>query len=261
MSRIDSNGTFGRIFGNNTQLAMRTLERLATGSAINRGADDPAGLIASENFAARLSANQAEITTIQRNEAFMNIRDGALGAQLDNISDLDSMVVQASNGAGLTDAEMGGIVTQVNGALNGIDRVLPATGIDIMSDVTTQMQVGTDEGTGDPIYEEVSLRDLSRVIKEDPEAAQRLVDGARDAVLQERAQVGADQRAAEAERRVLEEEQINVARAYSSIRDADYARESSNLVRNQILGEATIAAELASRTSAVSVLRLLDIRA
>lgn len=261
MSRIDSNGTFGRIFGNNTQLAMRTLERLATGSAINRGADDPAGLIASENFAARLSANQAEITTIQRNEAFMNIRDGALGAQLDNISDLDSMVVQASNGAGLTDAEMGGIVTQVNGALNGIDRVLPATGIDIMSDVTTQMQVGTDEGTGDPIYEEVSLRDLSRVIEEDPEAAQRLVDGARDAVLQERAQVGADQRAAEAERRVLEEEQINVARAYSSIRDADYARESSNLVRNQILGEATIAAELASRTSAVSVLRLLDIRA
>jgi len=261
MSRIDSNGTFGRIFGNNTQLAMRTLERLATGSAINRGADDPAGLIASENFAARLSANQAEITTIQRNEAFMNIRDGALGAQLDNISDLDSMVVQASNGAGLTDAEMGGIVTQVNGALNGIDRVLPATGIDIMSDVTTQMQVGTDEGTGDPIYEEVSLRDLSRVIQEDPEAAQRLVDGARNAVLQERAQVGADQRAAEAERRVLEEEQINVARAYSSIRDADYARESSNLVRNQILGEATIAAELASRTSAVSVLRLLDIRA
>lgn len=261
MSRIDSNGTFGRIFGNNTQLAMRTLERLATGSAINRGADDPAGLIASENFAARLSANQAEITTIQRNEAFMNIRDGALGAQLDNISDLDSMVVQASNGAGLTDSEMGGIVSQVNGALNGIDRVLPATGIDIMSDVTTQMQVGTDEGTGDPIYEEVSLRDLSRVIEEDPEAAQRLVDGARDAVLQERAQVGADQRAAEAERRVLEEEQINVARAYSSIRDADYARESSNLVRNQILGEATIAAELASRTSAVSVLRLLDIRA
>lgn len=261
MSRIDSNGTFGRIFGNNTQLAMRTLERLATGSAINRGADDPAGLIASENFAARLSANQAEITTIQRNEAFMNIRDGALGAQLDNISDLDSMVVQASNGAGLTDAEMGGIVTQVNGALSGIDRVLPGTGIDIMSDVTTQMQVGTDEGTGDPIYEEVSLRDLSRVIEEDPEAAQRLVDGARDAVLQERAQVGADQRAAEAERRVLEEEQINVARAYSSIRDADYARESSNLVRNQILGEATIAAELASRTSAVSVLRLLDIRA
>jgi len=261
MSRISTNGTFQRMIGINAQSAVRTLERLATGSAINRGADDPAGLIASENFAARLSANQAQITSIERNEAFLNIRDGALGAQLDNIGDLDGLVVQAANEGGLGSAELGAITTQVDGVLSGIERVLPATGIDIMRDVTTQMQVGTDETTGDPIYEDVSLSDLSRVMEQDPEAAQRLIDGARDAVLQERAQVGADQRAAEAERRVLEEEQINVAQAYSSIRDADYARESSNLVRDQILGKASIAAELASRTSSATVLRLLDIRA
>lgn len=261
MSRIGTNGTFQRIIGQNNQQAMRTLERMATGYAINRGADDPAGLIASENFAAQLSANQAEITSIQRNEAFLNIRDGALGAQLDNISDLDGLVVQAANEGGLAGDELNAISTQVSGVLSGIERVLPATGIDVMRDVTTQMQVGTDEVSGDPIYEEVSLSDLSRAMEQDPAAAQRLVDGARDAVLQERAQVGADQRAAEAERRVLEEEQINVARAYSSVKDADYARESSNLVRNQILGEASIAAELASRTSAAAVLRLLDVRA
>lgn len=259
MSRIGFNGTGIRSIAFNQQQALRTLERLATGSQINRGADDPAGLIASESFAARLSANQAQITSIQRNEAFLNIRDGALGAQLENLGDLDGLVVQAANEGGLTGSELGAITTQVNGTLNGIGRVLPATGIDIMNDVTTQMEVGTDEVTGDPIYEEVSLSDLSRVIEQDPEAAQRLVDGAREAVLAERARVGADQRAAEAERRVLEEEQINVAQAYSTIRDADYARESSALVRNQILSEASIAAELASRTSSAAVLRLLDL--
>jgi flagellin len=263
MSRIGNigTGTLLNSIASNQRQAMRTLERMATGQAINRGSDGPAELIASENFAARLSQNQAEIKAIQRNESFMNIRDGALGAQLDNISDLDGLVVQAANEGGLTSSEMGAITTQTSGILNGIERVLPATGIDIMRDVTTEMQVGVDEGTGDPIYETVSLSDLSRVIEQDPEAAQRLVDGARDAVLQERAQVGADQRAAEAERRVLEEEQINVARSYSSIRDADYARESSNLVRNQILGQASIAAELAARTSSAAVLQLLDIRA
>jgi flagellin len=261
MSRIPTNSAFQRIIGTNNQSAMRTLERMATGFAINRGADDPAGLIASENFAAQLSANQARITTIERNEAFMNIRDGALGAQLDNIGDLDGLAVQAANTGGSSASEIGAITTQVDGVLNGIERVLPATGIDIMRDVTTQMQVGTDETTGDPIYEDVSLSDLSRVMEQDPEAAQRLIDGARDAVLEERAQVGADQRAAAAERRVLEEEQINIARANSSIRDADYARESSNLVRDQILGQASIAAELASRSSSAAVLRLLDIRA
>ena len=261
MSSIGFNGTPSllRPIASNQQQAFRTLERLATGSAINRGADDPAGLIASEQLAARLSANQAEITSIQRNESFMNIRDGALGAQLDNLGDLDGLVVQAANDGGLTDSEMDAISTSVSGVLNGIERVLPASGIDIMRDVTTEMQVGVDEGTGDPIYETVSLSDLSRVVQDDPEAAQRLVDGAREAVLEERAQVGADQRAAEAERRVLEEEQINVARAYSTIRDADYARESSALVRNQILGQASIAAELASRVSSQSVLSLLDL--
>ena len=263
MSRIGSQFTnaFTQPITSNRQAEFRALERLATGSAINRGADDPAGLIASENFIARLSANRSEIRAIERNEAFINIRDGALGAQLDNIGDLDGLAVQAANAGGQTDAEIGAIVTQTSGILNGIERVLPATGIDIMRDVTTQMQVGSDEATGDPIYEEVSLSDLSRVIEQDPEAAQRLIDGARDAVLQERAQVGADQRAAEAERRLLEEEQINLARANSSIRDADYARESSNLVRSQILGEASIAAELASRASSAMVLQLLDIRA
>jgi flagellin len=131
--------------------------------------------------------------------------------------------------------------------------------VDIMSDVTTEMQVGTDETTGDPIYETVSLRDMERVMEQDIEAAQRLVDGARDAVLQERAQIGADQRAAESERRVLEEEQINVAQANSSIRDADYARESSSLVRSEILTKTSIATELIARTSAKSVLQLLDV--
>ncbi len=263
MSRINTIGAGPQLrsIATNQQQTSRTFERLSTGKAINRGSDGPAALIASESFIARLSANRAEIKAVERNEAVMNIRDGALGAQLDNISDLDGLVIGAANTAGLTGSEIGAISTQVSGVLNGIERVLPSTGIDIMRDVTTQMQVGTDEGTGDPIYEEVSLSDLSRVIEQDPEAAQRLVDGARDAVLQERAQVGADQRAAEAERRVLEEEQINVAQANSTIRDADYARESSNLVRNQILGQASIMAELASRSSAQAVLQLLDIRA
>lgn len=263
MSRINTIGTGPqwRSIANNQQQISATFERLATGRAINRGSDGPAELIASESFASRLSQNQAEIKAIVRNESTLNIRDGALGAQLDNIGDLDGLVIEAANTAGLSGSAIGAISTQVSGVLSGIERVLPATGIDVMRDVTTQMQVGTDEGTGDPIYEEVSLSDLSRVMEQDPEAAQRLVDGARDAVLMERAQVGADQRAAQAERRVLEEEQINIARANSSIRDADYARESSNLVRDQILGKASIAAELASRSSAQAVLQLLDIRA
>src|SRR5690606_11356551 len=145
---------------------------------------------------------QASITTIDRNVAVLNMQAGALGATSDKLSDLDGLVVQASNSGGLTGSELGAIRTHVSGVLSGIDRISSATGVDIMHDVTTHMVVGHDESTGDAIYETVSLSDLSRVVETDPEAAQRLVDGARDAVLQERAQVGADQRAQESEQPV-----------------------------------------------------------
>ena len=112
MSRIPPSGPSPYTFANATNLAMQALERLATGNAINRGADGPAALIASENFAARLSSNQAEINSIARNEAFLNVRSGALGAQLDNLSDLDALSVQAANTAGNTTDELGAIVTQ-----------------------------------------------------------------------------------------------------------------------------------------------------
>jgi len=237
------------------------LEQMATGSAINRGADDPAGLIASENLRADLSAGNAAIKAAERNEALLNIRDGALGAQMDNIADLDGLVIQAASPGGSTGSEMDATSTQVDGILSGIERVLPATGIDIMRDVTTEMQVGTDEGTGDPIYETVSLSDLSRVIDSDPAAAQRLVDGAREAIVEERAAVGAAQRGAESERRALEEQQINTAAANSSIRDTDYAAASAARARSGILEQASIATILAARQSQTNVLQLLDIAA
>lgn len=245
----------------NQQQSAIGFERLATGLAINRASDNPSGLIASNQMATRLGSIQAEITSIDRNITTFNTLDGALSATLDGISDLGPLVIQAANTGGLSSSEMGAIQTQIGGVMSGISQLAASTDIDIMHDVTTDMVVGTDEVTGDPITETVSLSDLSRVIDIDPEAAQRLVDGARDAVVTRQAEVGIEARAAESERRVLEEEQINVARAYSSIRDADYAQESSNLIRSQILEQATIYTLLAERQSAQTVLSLLDISA
>jgi len=242
----------------NQRSAMNTLEKLATGNAINRVSDNPAGLIASENFASRLNVIQAKITSFERTESVLNVQDGRLNATQDNISDLGSLVIQGSNAGGLTGSEMGAIQTQIGGILTGITRTASAAGIDIMNDVTTEMVVGTDETTGDPITETVSLADLSRVLETDPAAAQRLVDGARDAVVSAQAEVGIEARAAESERRVLEEEQINVARANSQTRDTDYAKESSNLIRSQILSQAGVYTILAERQNAESVLSLIS---
>jgi flagellin len=56
----------------------------------------------------------------------------------------------------------------------------------------------------------------------------------------------------------MEEEQINVARAQSSIRDADYAKEASESIRASILGKASIRVLLIGAQQSKSVLSLLD---
>lgn len=259
MSSINSSTSLLLINNLNTnqRSSMGTLERMATGSSINRASDNPAGLIASENFASRLNVIQTQISMGERNGAVLNIQDGHLGATLDNISDLDGLVIQGASPGGMSSSEMGAIQTQIGGVLTGITRTASAAGVDVMSSVTTEMVIGTDETTGDPITETVSLSDLSRVLETDPAAAQRLVDGARDVIVTAQAEVGIEARATESERRVLEEEQINLARAYSKTRDADYAKESSNLIRSQILGQASIYTILAERQSASNVLSLL----
>ena len=263
MSSINFGSSFFAIsqFNANNQSAFASLERLSTGYSINRASDNPSGILAVGNFVNRLNEISVEITAIERTESNLNIQDGTLNAALGNISDLDGLVVQASNQGGSSSSELGAIQTQINGSLSGLDHLASSTDIDIMNDVTTEMVVGTDETTGEDITQTVSLADLATVVETDPEAAQRLVDGARDAVVQRQAELGTEANAQAAERRVLEEEQINIARTASITRDTDYARESSNLIRSQILSQASVFAVLASQQNAKNVMSLLDISA
>ena len=71
MSRINTNVqslVAQRVLGLNNRSLGTSLERLATGLKINRGADDPAGLIASQNLRAEKSAIGQAIANSERAE-------------------------------------------------------------------------------------------------------------------------------------------------------------------------------------------------
>jgi flagellin len=62
MSRINTNVQSliaQRVLGQNNKNLNTALERLSTGLRINRGKDDPAGLIASENLKAEITSLNA----------------------------------------------------------------------------------------------------------------------------------------------------------------------------------------------------------
>lgn len=73
----------------------------------------------------------------------------------------------------------------------------------------------------------------------------------------ERAEIGLEQRALARERRAAETEAINTAAARSSIRDADFARETGELAGNSVRQKAAIYAIKASREAQASIIDLL----
>ena len=81
MSRINTNissiQSIHRLIANQQDLATR-LERLSTGLRINRGKDDPAGLIASESLRSELVGINQAIENSSRAINVLSVADAAL---------------------------------------------------------------------------------------------------------------------------------------------------------------------------------------
>lgn len=233
-------------------------ERLSTGLRINRGADDPAGLIASEHLDGQLASIAAESKSLQRSNMNLATEDSVLAASSRGVRDLRSLVVQGANSGALTGAELEAISNGASGIIQGLTYLAQQSGSETLSGISVERNIGTDPGTGDPIFETITMSDLPALIESDPETAQELVDAASSAVTTRQAEIGAEQRSNESMQRAMEEEQVNVARAQSSIRDADYAKEASESVRASILGKTSMKAILIGQQQAKSVLDLLS---
>ncbi|MEX0884969.1 MAG: flagellin, partial [Phycisphaeraceae bacterium] len=65
-----------RVLGQQNQALNQSLERLSTGLRINRGADDPAGLIASENLRSEKVSIDAAIGNAERADQVVNVAEG-----------------------------------------------------------------------------------------------------------------------------------------------------------------------------------------
>ena len=100
-----------------------SLERLSTGLRINRGADNPAGLIASENLRAEKVALSAAIGNAERAEQVINVAEGGLQEISNLLVDLQSLVGQSANEAGISKEEKDANQLQINSILQTIDRL------------------------------------------------------------------------------------------------------------------------------------------
>ncbi|MFG0328749.1 MAG: flagellin [Phycisphaerales bacterium] len=130
MSRINTNvqSLIGqRTLGLQNMSLAKSIERLSTGLRINRGSDDPAGLIASENLRSEKKAITAAIGNAERADQIMNVAEGGLQEVSNLLVELQGLVAASANDAGLSQEEKEANQLQIDSILQTIDRIANST--------------------------------------------------------------------------------------------------------------------------------------
>ena len=126
MSRINTNIaslTAQRVLGQNNKNLGTALERLSTGLRINRGKDDPAGLIASENLRGDLSSLNSAVTNAERADQVVNIAEGGLQEISSLLTELQGLLTASASSAGLSTEEKEANQLQIDSILQTVDRI------------------------------------------------------------------------------------------------------------------------------------------
>ncbi|WP_428388823.1 flagellin [Mucisphaera sp.] len=126
MTRINSNVSAmiarNQLAATNTDLATR-LERLSTGLKINRGADNPAGLIVSERLRNEIQAVGQSIDNIERASNVIATTESALQEINDLLVSMKSLVVEAANTGAFSNEEIRANQLQIDSAVDSITRI------------------------------------------------------------------------------------------------------------------------------------------
>jgi flagellin len=104
-----------------------TLWQMSTGSRINSGKDDPAGLIAMRSLETELTAVNAAIGNNERTNAMLNVADKALTEVASLIDEIKGLAIASANEDGISGAELAANQAQVDEALKAIDRMVGTT--------------------------------------------------------------------------------------------------------------------------------------
>jgi flagellin len=263
---------------NQTQGSLQSvLQQLSSGSRINSGADDAAGLSVADG----LHANQAALTQSAQNAqngvGLLQTADGAL-SQVTNLLDrATTLATEASNG-GLTtaqqtaaDTEFQSIVTEIGniGTTTNFNSspVFSATATNfVVTDGTasgtttiaatigalTTGSVGTATGGGAG----ATLSGLSLVTG--AAAALAAVNSAITDVSNQRGAIGANINQLNAAASVASTENVNLASAESSIRSTNYGQATSDLAKFQVLSQTGISALAQANSVQQEILKLLQ---
>ncbi len=115
------------ILNKTTAAQSSSLTKLSTGFRINKGSDDPAGLLAVSSLSAELVAVDSAIGNSQRANSVLNTADSALGEVGNLLLEIESLAAASTSSGGLSAAEISANQQQIDNAIDAINRIVQTT--------------------------------------------------------------------------------------------------------------------------------------
>jgi flagellin len=264
-----------------------SMQRLSSGLRVNSAKDDAAGLAIAERMNTQVRGMNVAIRNANDGISMAQTAEGGMAEIGSMLQRMRELAVQSSNGTNSADdranldaefqalnSEIGRIAetTQFNGisVLNtsGTAAVAASSGVSAVAAVgaTIVFQVGANTSTGNTLS--ISLQDIERLEASSgvannittvsaTTASITAIDSMIDDITSARADFGAVQSRFESAINNLQIGMENQAAARGRIMDADFAVETANMTRSQILQQAGNAMVSQANSSPQSVLQLL----
>lgn len=112
-----------RHLSKNQDALAKSLERLASGQRINKGADDPAGLIISENLRSQIAGINQAISNSEISISMVQTAEGALTEVSNLLIQARQLALAATNEGANDNNTLFALQSQLRNALKSIDRV------------------------------------------------------------------------------------------------------------------------------------------
>ncbi|HEU0186955.1 MAG TPA: flagellin [Gallionellaceae bacterium] len=206
---------FGGVALNKSKLGLQTaMERLSSGLRINSAKDDATGMVTASGYESQMRG---------ANQAARNAADGISTAQIND--GYHQQIYQNLQ-------RLREIAVQLGGTASGSETtalVAENTRILGLAGNTGAVVVNSNGGTLTGVGTKATIAGTLTVAGIDTDIT---------AVVNARATYGADMATFQSAINNLQTQSVNVAAAYSRVMDTDYAAETTNMTRNQILQQA-----------------------
>jgi flagellin len=257
---------------NTSKTLTSSLEKLSTGLRINKASDDASGLAIADKLRTQATSINQGIANGNSAVTLLQIADKSMAEQSNILDTVKAKLIQA-NTATTSTAGRNAIASDVAKLMTQFDNIAKSTnynGTDLISASAKSLdfQVGEDSTKGKitlaavnssaSAYGLSSLSTISTLTTGSAATLQATVDTAINTLNTKRGSIGSTQNQVESAVRNLMTMSTNVKAAESIIRDVDYAAESANFNKQNIISQAGSYAISQANSVQQNVLRLLQ---